>query len=321
MSVTGQQKTVLENKKYVGFTKVVLRSVNPTRSELNTLLGKEDSDNDKEINYKFNDKEGNDGIRLSFWLHAEDVNKFFVHNILLSDRPRINKDKNKVQLINSTCDTTWVPFKGDVDEDINGIVPDVSVAQPWFLNFTDKKTNEVKAPKTWRIAISGEDELGTFVKAFLGRLNFSMVGAEAELDPKPFFDEDYTALRELITVDNPEKAQFGYDAPFIILLGVETDADDKTKKYQKVYENGFLPTLPTDFMKFIKPGEVKVSKEWDKKTWNRFEKNLTGQYGFKAYYEICPLSEYDERNDLSSSEGAKGETKAAPTPAPNSSKF
>lgn len=313
MSVTGQQR-IQENKRYVGFTQVKVVAVNPSRSELNELLGKEDSDEDKQINYSFTDKEGNQGVRVSLWLHDQNKNKYFVHNILITDRESISKAGDKVQVINSTCDTSWVPFKKD-EEGKQTDEPDLSLAQDWFLNFTDRKTKEILAPKSIRIALSGEDELCVFLKTWLGRMNFSRVGTEVEVDPQALVKEDFTELRNLITLTDDAKAPLGYDSELVILLGVETDEKDSTKKYQKVFSKAFLPA---GFMRFIKPGEVKAGNDYEKNTWKRFEKNLEGDYGFKAYYEICPLSEYDERNDIAGSSETKVKKEA---PEPASSKY
>lgn len=71
--IEGKQKqdTLTEKKFYTGFTSVRVAAINPTRSELNKLLDKEPGEDEKEFNYVDQDKEGNDRVRLTFWLKDE----------------------------------------------------------------------------------------------------------------------------------------------------------------------------------------------------------------------------------------------------------
>ena len=111
MSVKGNvRENTSSGTKYVGFVQVEVRAVNPTRAELNKLFGKEDADDDKEIEYTSVDQDGNDKVRLNFWLQDTDTQKFFIYGFNLINKPRKNKDGSKVQVINNTLGTTWVPF-------------------------------------------------------------------------------------------------------------------------------------------------------------------------------------------------------------------
>jgi hypothetical protein len=290
---------------FVGFTTVKVVAVNPTRDELNKLLGREGTSEDKEIVYTGNDQEGNDRIRLTFWLQDTKTDKFFVHSFNLTNKERKNKDGDKVQLVNSTCSTTWAPYikKGDTMTD----KVDESLIQDWFKNFTTKE-KEVIGPKKWRKALAGEEELVTLLRSWLGRLDFMDTDTEVMVDTKKLFKENYKELRELISLN--EEGEFsteGIDTPFVALLGVRTDETDKTKKYQQVWSKAFLPM---SFMKFINNGN-KFSTDYAKKVWKKFSEEVEGDYGFDGFTKLVPLEEYNEAEDITSDDKAGKE--AVPT--------
>lgn len=312
MAVKGKQREQKEFVKelFVGFTAVKVAAVNPNRDELNKLLGKEASPEDKEIVYLGSDQEGNDRLRLAFWLQDVKTNKLFVHSFNLTNKERKNKDGDKVQIVNSTCGTTWVPYikKGD---DITDKV-DESVIPDWFSNFTTKE-KEVLGPKKWRKALAGEEELATLLRSWLGRLDFMDTGTEVMVDTKKLFKENYKEIRELISLDeNGEFSTDGIDTPFVVLLGVRTDEDDSTKKYQQVWSKAFLPN---SFMKYINNGN-KFPTEYSKKIWKKFSDEVGGEYGFNGYTELVPIAEYDETKDISG--GVKSGQEA---PAPTDSNY
>jgi hypothetical protein len=271
-----RQQGTGEVTRYVGFTPARPLAVNPTKEQLNKLLGVDDKETDKEFVYLGEDDEGNKRVRLSFWMFSEDKQKYFPYSINLTNKEVVSKDKGKTQYINSTCSTSWV------DDEAN--LPD------WFTHFLEKDTEEVLGDKKYRKAILGEAELGTFVRSWLGRMNFNSTNTEVLFDTKKLFNEDYSELRELIDSD--------YDTPFVILTGVRTDPDDKEKQYQQVYGKGFLPA---NFYKFILKGN-KFSSGYAQKVWDKFLKEVEGEYGFKAYYELVPLCEYDRSKDPAQSD-------------------
>lgn len=259
-----------EASKYVGFTTVQVKAINPTRSELNKLLDKEDSDEDKPLEYLGEDKDGNKRLRLVFWLHDAKLDKYFPYSFNLTDKERQNKNEDKNQYINNVCQTAWADDEANLPK--------------FFTHFLDKNKEELGS-KTYRKALSGEEELGTLLKTWLGRLNFSDPESSVDIDTKALFDENYTDLRGLIESD--------YDSPFVILLGVRTDVNDPTKQYQQVYGKGFLPA---GFMTYINKG-MKFPSDYSKKVWAKFEEDATGEYGFDSYFELEPLKEYNRDED------------------------
>ena len=91
MSVKGNVKTETSsnNDKFVGLVEVSVKAVNPTREELNALLGKEDKDDDKPISYTSTDNDGNERVRLVFWLYSESLDKYFPYSFNL--RPAVKR--------------------------------------------------------------------------------------------------------------------------------------------------------------------------------------------------------------------------------------
>lgn len=280
--VKGNQKVEKEgtgsgatNDKYVGFTLVKVAAVNPTRAQLNKLLGKEDSDNDVEIVYTGEDKEGRRRSRLSFWMLDEKIGKYFIHSFNVTEKERISNDGKKYQFINNVATTSW----SDVEANLSKM----------FTEFQDKEKKKI-GDKKWRKAFLGEDELAILLRVWLGQLNFYHPDADVSIDMENIFDGDFTELQNLV--------DSGYDKPFVILTGVQTDENDPNKQYQKVWNKGFLPG---NFMPFIENG-MKGASSWISKTFAKFEEDVTGQYGFTSFYTLEPLSEYNKALDVAASD-------------------
>lgn len=268
--------------KYVGFTSVEVRAVNPSRAELNKLLGKESGEDDKEITYLGSDQDGNDRIRLSFWLYDAKLDKYFVHSFNLTDKERLSKDGSKNQYVNSSAMTAWA------DEEKN--------LQDWFTNHLDKEKQSV-GKKEYRKALVGEEELATLLRSWLGRMSWNDPETSVMIDTKPLFQEDYSELRGLI--------DSSYDTPFVILTGVKTDESDPTKQYQQVYGKSFLPG---GFINYIQKGTFPT--DYARKAWKRFTDEVEGDYGFTSYFELSPIAEYDKEKDVAASPSTIG---VAPT--------
>ena len=287
--VKGNKREELKDKnvKYVGFTDVKLRAINPTRSKVNELIGREDSEDDKEVLYKTTDSLGNDKIRISAWLYDEQLDKYFIHSFNITNKERTSVDGVKKQFINSSAVVAW----SDTEENL----PD------WFTHFLDKEGNKLVAKK-FRTAMIGEEDLSFLLRSWLGRIPCNDPDSEVYIDMERLFDEYYSELQALI--------DSGYDSAFVALLGVKTDDADPTKQYQQVYGRAFLPM---GFLPYI--SKNKFPSAFASKTWSRFVTNATGDYGFKAFYELKPLMKYDPKADIATSPRAKADV------TPSNSKY
>jgi hypothetical protein len=158
MKSTVKESNFEQQSKVVGFAEVNVVALNPNRQQLNKLLNRDDADDDKEIEY-VSEKDGVDRIRLSFWLKEVKTGRLLSHNILLSKQNKTNQDATKVQLVNQTGTTTWVPFIVENEEVTEN--PDYSVLPKWFSEFQlrdgDKEPLKL-ADKKYKIAYSGEDD-------------------------------------------------------------------------------------------------------------------------------------------------------------------
>jgi hypothetical protein len=273
------------NDKFYGFTEVDVRAINPTRRELNKLLGKEDSDDDKPLEYLSTDAEGNKRVRLSFWLYSAELEKYFVHSFNLTDKVRVSKDGSKTQYINQVCTTSWADSEANLPE--------------WFTKFTDKE-KQVIGDKVYRPALLGEEELATLLRAWIG-INWFSPNAEVGADPKRLLEEDYAELREMIGAD--------YTKAFVVLLGVKTDEADPTKQYQQVYGKSFLPNGFLDHLK----KNFKGSSDKIQGIWRRFDNEVNGEYGFTSFFKLEPAKVYDSKADVA----ASTRTRADITPVNN----
>lgn len=291
-----------QTSKSVGFAECRVVSINPTKSQLNKLLGKEDADDDKEIEY-VSEKDGVDRIRIAFWLEEVKNKRLFSHNFLLSKEYKLNNAADKVQIINQMGDTTWCPFIKN-GEDITDEV-DYSTMLDWFKEFQDKEKNKI-ADKTFKKAYRGEEELYTFIKAWQNGANyFPATKEDCENtvlieDVDKFFSGNVKELSGLID-------SLWCKNSFIVLTGVETNKDDATKQYQKIFNGGYLPG---NFMKFINNG-CTFPTAWSKKTWDKFVAKVEDQYGFKAFYKLEPLQDYNPEEDINTKDEPTSPTEAS----------
>lgn len=304
MAVKGTKREDREFTKElnVGFAEVKVVAINPTRAEMNELFGKEGTGEKEEFKYLDKTKDGEDRLTLTFWLQDVNTNRFYTQRFWLVAGDRLTKDKKKVSIINSTCDTFWAPLKVDKKGNPTDKV-DESLIQNWFLEFTSKDKQEVLGEKNWKKCLRGEDEMGTLLKAWL-KMNWYDPETEVMIDTAKLFKEDYRELRSLIGS--------GYDGNFTVLMGVRTSDVDSTKKYQEIYSGGYLPS---GYMGYIKN---MVFPEYPKKIWNTFlngDKNgnngVKSQYGFSCYYELVPVTKYDETKDPVSGNVGKPQTEPA----------
>lgn len=295
MAVKGkvkEQKPDYVKEFYVGLASVKVVAINPTRAELNKLLGMgEEGEEKEEFKYLDTDKDGNTRLRLSFWLYDEETGKHFVQSIYLIDEERKSKDGKKVQIVNSVCDTTWVPLMEGKDGELTDEA-DTTFTQEWFMKFLSKE-KEVLGDKKVRNALRGEEELCNLLRAWLS-MDWYDADTEVMLDTKKLFKENLKELRDLIGDER-------YSRSFIALLGVNTSEDDSSKKYQEIFRKAYLPS---SFMRYIKAGN-KFPSDYTKKTWKKFTDEVNGDYGFSCFHKLAPLSKYNEKEDPVSGNAGK----------------
>ncbi len=103
------------------------------------------------------------------------------------------------------------------------------------------KQKRIQERKLLDLLFYGEEELATILRAGLGKVGFNKRTTDVTVDTSLLFKEDFSELRDMFMGK--------HSAPFIILTGVETDEEDDSKQYQKVWNKGFLPGKFNQYLK------------------------------------------------------------------------
>lgn len=266
MAVQGSVKVQKVYEKKVGLGEFKVVGFNPSREELEKLLGIPELERDPE--YLKQDDEGNQKLNLSIWLeHVKADKQLFNLRISLKDTQRTNKDGSKHQYVNTAGATTWA----DSPENLPS----------WFLQ--DGRDN--------RIAHTGEEELYTFMRSWLNGLELRDPKATLEIDWKKLMRGN---VRELIDLMATPYAQT------VVALATVRTAENKEGEvvdYQQVYNRDFLPGY---YMKDFRLGGKKVPKQVQKFI-DRIE---DPEYGCKEFFGLTlgPLQTYNPEQNIATSE-------------------
>lgn len=307
--------------KYVGFELFNVVAVNPTVKQVNKLLGKEDSEEDEEINY-LDEKDGNLRIKLTVYMKGLQTERIHKESFFIVDKVRLSKvdenDPDKVQTtqyINNFCDATFV----DSEENLPA----------WFKTLTRKKTGQVLGEKEYRKALEGEADFYTFARGVLGKVDFYLNPRTSIIfDIKKLKRGDFSEVNSVLTDSD-------YCSPVCLLNYVSTDVEDTEKQYQRVWTKNPLPTsfytkiemaiapyyrdrvqdaidhpndypgikglplAPSDIYGWVDgPESIKFKDSYDQKTWDNFIKNSEGKYGVSGFYKFTPVFEYNKEMDI-----------------------
>lgn len=301
-----------EFKKYVGLETFSVLCVNPTRKELNALYGKEDSDEDQEIEY-VDEKDDEDRIRVTLYLKAHQTDRITKVSFLLVDKQRVNKEGDKCQFINQTCTSTWCDDEANLPE--------------WFTHFQDKNKNNI-AEKSYRRAIEGESDFYDFVRGITRGIDYYSTDTEVHFNFKKMLKGDFSQLNEYLKEGD-------YSYPFVGLNYIKPDLENG-KEYNEVYSKAVLPAMffdkvrylqedsykmmiddlkdderfkdfpalnAYDIMGYVEEPKVIFKKSWEMNSWEKFITNVTNDYGCKGFYKLCPVFEYKkDMNPVSNDE-------------------
>lgn len=265
MAVQGRVRENKTFEKRVGLFEANVRAINPSREELEKLLGIPELEKDPE--YLKEDEEGTQKLSLSIWLEDVLSKQLFNLRISLKDAYRENKDKTKFQYINSAGASSWA----DDPENLPS----------WFL----------EGGREYRKAHIGEEEMYNFLRNYLNKLDIRN-------DPDATLDIDWKKLmrgnvKELVDLGNTP-----YKDTVVALATVRTD--DKSGEpidYQQVYNRDFLPG---NTMKFFKLNGSKKPK-FVQKFIDRIE---DPEYGCKEFYGLSlgVLATYNPEENIARSD-------------------
>jgi hypothetical protein len=198
-----EKKEPVEFSKKVGLAEWKVLRFNPTRHELNQILGKEGSEDDKEIDYSG---------QVKAWL--QDVNSGFKTpaTFFIEDEDSVSQN-GKTQYVNAVGKSSYSDSEGNLKD--------------WF-----------KKAMTYRVAKKGEAELMEFVRNWLQdiQLNVDKGGNKNNilLDMAKLFAGDVRELNDLV------HSEFAGTTTALACVRTKTTPDG-IKQYQNVFNKKFLP--------------------------------------------------------------------------------
>jgi hypothetical protein len=270
-----EQAQQTEYAKKVGLFEANVVAINPTMEEYKDVLNMELKEDSKAIEYLGKSQDGNTTLRVDFWLEEVKNKDKFKVTFFLENKERTNKDETKKQYINNIGTCSWA-------DDANNL-------PSWF------------AGREYRVAFTGEEDLYTFVKTWLGNLDYRDAETTLQLDWKTLMKGN---LKDL-------KSQIGgeYCTTVVALATIKTVVkDDSSKEYQSVYNKGFLASYNLKQFRLVDYNSpsvlsnVRSKKSKDLKPHERFVLNVTGEYGCKDFYVFKDLKEYNSEDNLVASD-------------------
>lgn len=311
----------LERKLFVGTGLVQILCFNPSRNELDKVLGIErDADYEEKPEFEYvkedyemkqKDKEGNEldsiyckRLTVTCWVKENKTEEIFPMNFTLYD----------VDDVSSTGKTKFVTQHGK-----STYVDNAENLPSWFTQTPGKK----KFTLNYRPAKRGEASLLEFLAAWT---NISPFDVESSLfldNEKKFWNGDMKELNNLIAdfEDNSVMINFG-----VRTKEEETEEGSVTKEYQAISTKAFCQS---SFMKFFRnyanknwEGLIKESngnfdvfdtkaKVGDTSMYSlaNYMNNIFGEYGVKEYTVKEEIREYNsEENPLNSEKSLVEET-------------
>jgi hypothetical protein len=304
---------------YVGLEPLRVVAVNPTRAELNALYGKENSDEDKEIEYVSETESGVDKIRISVYIKGLMSDKLYSKSFFLEDEGRMNKDNTKYQYVNQVCQTAW----SDIEDNLPG----------WFTKFTNKD-KKVVGDKSFRIAKKGEGDFYEFVRIALNKIDYYDLETQIEFNWKKMLKGNFDELNQFLTSED-------FSDPFVMMSYIkDVPTEEGVVQYNELFTKSAISlTMYNEFVKAtskyynealeeIKEDDELISKyglenieeltlsdiygyvntplirfksEYSNKTFTRFLESLEGEYGCNGFYKVAPVFKYNVNMSITSS--------------------
>jgi hypothetical protein len=275
MAVAGKKREISGNGtdfvKKVGIFEAKVIAINPTAQEYKDILDIELKEDSKSTDYLGKTAEGFDKIRIDVWL--QDVKSDFKQKVTfwLEDVKKVSKDGLKKQYINNVGITSWAA--------------DESELRSWFI------------ARDYRVAYVGEEDFLSFLRIWLGGIDFRDESAELQLDWKK------------VIVNNLKEWKDEIGGEWCQTVGAlatikSSEKDGEVKSYQEIYNKAFFPGYSIRHMRMIdynSPDVVRgltFKKSNELKMHEKFVINVAGEYGCKHFYSFNELSDYDPENNL-----------------------
>ena len=261
--------------KKVGLFEANVIAINPTMEEYKDILGMELKEDSRAVEYLGTSQDGNTTLRVDFWLEEIKNKDKFKVTFFLENKERTNKDETKKQYINNVGTCSWA-------DDANNL-------PTWF------------AGREYRVAFTGEEDLYTFVKTWLGNLDYRDAETTLQLEWKTLMKGNVKDLKSQINGE--------YCTTVIALATIKSVVkDDESKEYQSVYNKAFLASYNLKQFRLVDYNNptilnsVRSKKSKDLKPHERFVLNVTGEYGCKDFYILKDMKEYNADDNLVASD-------------------
>jgi hypothetical protein len=262
--------------KKVGLFEANVIAINPTLEEFKDVLGMELKEDSKTAEYLGETKDGNNYLRVDFWLQKVNSDDKFKVSFFLEDKERENKDGTKHQYINSVGQCSWAADENDLAE--------------WFTKGRD-----------FRIAYTGEEDLYNFMRVWLADLDYRDVDTVLQLEWKKLMRGNVKDLRDQI--GGEWCGTIGALATVIV-----KERDGESKEYQGIYNKAFLYGASVKQFRLVDYGNKKTQealknkKPRDLKNHEKFVVNVIGEYGCKDYYTFKDIQDYNPDDNLVASD-------------------
>jgi len=262
--------------KKVGLFEANVIAVNPTLEEFKDVLGMELKEDSKAAEYLGETKDGNNYLRVDFWLQRVNNDDKFKVSFFLEDKERENKDGTKHQYINSVGRCSWAADENDLDE--------------WFTKGRD-----------FRIAYTGEEDLYNFMRVWLADLDYRDADTVLQIEWKKLMRGNVKDIKDQID---------GEWAKSVLSLAtvIVKERDGESKEYQGIYNKAFVGGYALKQFRLVDYGNKKTQetlknkKPRDLKAHEKFVVNVIGEYGCKDYYTFKEIQDYNPDDNLVASD-------------------
>jgi hypothetical protein len=262
--------------KKVGLFEANVIAINPTLEEFKDKLGMDLKEDSKVAEYLGETRDGNNYLRVDFWLQRVNSDEKYKVSFFLEDKERENKDGTKQQYINSIGMCTWAADENDLPE--------------WFTKGRD-----------YRVAYVGEEDLYNFMRTWLSELDYRDADTVLQLEWKKLMRGNVKDLRDQIN---------GEWCKSVVALAtvIVKERDGESKEYQGIYNKAFVGGYAlkqfrlVDYSSSKTQEALKNKKPRDLKAHEKFVMNIIGEYGCKAYYILKYIQDYNPDDNLVASD-------------------
>lgn len=288
MSAIGGVKREIQNfdfKKRIGIFEAKVIAVNPTPEQYKILTGRDLKEDSKECDYLGQSEEGNTTLRINVWLEdvktsdRENPDRYKV-SFYLENKEKESKDMLKKQYKNDVGSCTWI-------DDVNNL-------PEWFLG-------EETAKRTYRVAYIGEEELYTFLRTWLGKLDYSSAATTLDIEWKKLMKGNVKDIADQIN------GEFCTTFGALATVSVKVK-DNEVREHQNVFNKAFLPQYSMKNFRLIDYSDpkvieaIKAKRPKDQKPHEKFVLSVTGEYGCKDFYVLKDIKDYDPTENVAASD-------------------